>query len=291
MSETVEDPETGTAAAPETPDYEGRARRMGWKPKDEYRGPPGGWRDAKEFVERGENELPVLKERLRKQDQDMGAVLKRLEESREVIADLAERTRKADERAYQRAKAELEAERDRAVEAGDTARFRALERRREELEAEKPKPAPVAQPAAQQADPVVTEWVSENPWFKNPALAAAADGIHRALLQSNPGLTIRQNLDTVTKRIRAAFPEQFPEERATQVEEPEENPRRRGAPDVTASSAPTVPSRAPAKSFRSLPQESKEAYAKFARQMKDGKPGWKPLTEQEWADMYYENEG
>ena len=34
--------------------YEGQAREMGWRPKDEWEGEPEKWRDAKEFVERGE---------------------------------------------------------------------------------------------------------------------------------------------------------------------------------------------------------------------------------------------
>ena len=46
-------------------DTESRARAMGWVPKDQFRGPAENWRDAGEFVRRGEEELPILRERLR----------------------------------------------------------------------------------------------------------------------------------------------------------------------------------------------------------------------------------
>ena len=60
------DPEVQGTEAPEvieneTPEstvqtnpYEGEAREMGWRPKEEWQGEPEKWRDAKEFVERGE---------------------------------------------------------------------------------------------------------------------------------------------------------------------------------------------------------------------------------------------
>ena len=34
--------------------YDKQAREMGWRPKEEWEGEPEKWRDAKEFVERGE---------------------------------------------------------------------------------------------------------------------------------------------------------------------------------------------------------------------------------------------
>ena len=50
-----------------------RARRMGWIPKDEYGGKPDNWRSAKDFIERGENEMPILRERLRARCKGFGS--------------------------------------------------------------------------------------------------------------------------------------------------------------------------------------------------------------------------
>jgi hypothetical protein len=47
------------------PDTEVRARTMGWVPKEEYKGNPDNWRDANEFVRRGEEILPIVQERNR----------------------------------------------------------------------------------------------------------------------------------------------------------------------------------------------------------------------------------
>ena len=40
---------------------ETKAREMGWKPLEEFKGNPDNWRDAEVFVERGEEILPIVR--------------------------------------------------------------------------------------------------------------------------------------------------------------------------------------------------------------------------------------
>lgn len=47
---------------------EGFARRLGWRPREEFRGPQSQWLPVDLFLERVNNEIPVLRERLRYQD-------------------------------------------------------------------------------------------------------------------------------------------------------------------------------------------------------------------------------
>ena len=57
-----------------TQDEIDRATRMGWTDKESYTGPAERWVDAKTFIERGETILPILKDRLRKQDDDLKGI-------------------------------------------------------------------------------------------------------------------------------------------------------------------------------------------------------------------------
>jgi len=54
--EVAEQDTTAAEAAPER-DFEQEARVMGWRPKDEYDGPPGAWKDAQDFIEFRETNL------------------------------------------------------------------------------------------------------------------------------------------------------------------------------------------------------------------------------------------
>ncbi len=45
---------------------EDRAYKMGWVPKDQFKGKPELWRPAEEFVERGETLIPFLNKKIRK---------------------------------------------------------------------------------------------------------------------------------------------------------------------------------------------------------------------------------
>jgi hypothetical protein len=269
-------------------DIEERARKLGWKPKDEYKGPPGGWRDAETFIAQGEQVLPILRERYRKQEKDIEELKGKLALATDTIVDLSERFRTTDQRAFERAKAQLEREREAAVEAGDTAAFRNKERELRELEKQAPKPAPAVRPA--DAPPAVhpdaLEWVRENPWFQSDAdMASFADTFHKTLLQREPGLSIKQNLAKVSAATRAAYPEKFG--RAPRTIDDDDNPARHAPAAVGGSAAPRSPGAPKPRSWDALPQDTKQAYTRYADMLK-GKG--KPLTKEEWAATYWAQE-
>jgi hypothetical protein len=199
------DPDAGGAA----PDLEAKARRMGWKPKSEFRG--DGFVDAEEFVRRGEEELPVLRERLRKQDTqiaEMGQTMKKLVTTQ----------RRQIEKAVEQAVGALRTERRQAIEDGDADRVeeidQQIEERRKELddepgEADDDDPA---DPAKGQEKPVVTEdmkaWYGRNAWFdqrQNPQAFALAV----ATFETAPGTDV-DKLKAVDGEVRKRFPELFP---------------------------------------------------------------------------------
>ena len=54
-----------------TPDYESSAKELGWVKKEHFRGDESKWIDAKEFIERGEAFLPIVKAQNKRMKQDL----------------------------------------------------------------------------------------------------------------------------------------------------------------------------------------------------------------------------
>lgn len=271
---------------------ESRARRMGWRPKDEFRGDPNRWTDATTFVDRGENELPVLRERYRalddrfaKLETTTGETAKemtaRLKAMSSTFDEFREFSKRGEERAYARAKAELEARMAAAVQTADTAQFTvakneldALDRSRAALPppAEKrndpPPPVTVVPP---QLHPDAQAWIGDNHWFnRDPVMTNYAVALHTQLMQDRPGLSMKENLAEVKADIMSRFPEKF------------DNPRRSGAPAVAGSpnATPVKKSKGKYPDFADWPSDAKVAYTKFKAQMPK-------YTTEEYASIYF----
>ena len=273
---------------PEQIAVEDKARRMGWRPKEEYSGPGHKWVEAATFVERGETELPILRERLRKFDDRLASTERELTGTRselreartkiteqsEVLGELRDLSVTAAQRGFQRAQAEIAEKQRRAVAEADTITFERLEREKHDLESTRPvvrpkvetKPeVPATQPQNQagQLSPsetaTITGWINENPWYNaDPELNAVATSLHGLIRSQNPTWSLDDNLAEVKARVVTRYPEKFPGEG-----------RRRAPAAVSASSAP--PPRSTKKTVADLPAEAKEALSKLKRQMPDYK--------------------
>lgn len=315
MSETVAGseaaPAPAPAPAPANPDREARARVMGWKPKEYWRGDPDKWVDADEFLDRGfaspaimVERVQTMSDRLARQERDNQKLSEQFREARDTIGTLTTMMRTSEERAYKRARSELEAERTRAVEAGDTATFSRVDTELRELERTAPQTTtvPVQPPPQQQRtsptrdNPEVQAFYQRNPWYsRDPELTQEADIIHTGLLNARPDMSVAQNLAEVERRLRVYYPDKFREpERAPsppngqavqQHQQQPDNPRRDEPGSVSPSGNASAPRRQQnRRSFANMPQESKVAYAKYKRMLEGH---GEPLTEQEWADDYW----
>lgn len=253
------DTEQQTEGAAET--VEDRARRMGWVPKEEFRGDPSRWVEAGRFVDRAENEMPVLRgtlHRIEKQNKDLKADV---DEARRTMGELSDFYRGAEERAYNRAKRELEGKFREKVGQADVDGADAIRREIEDLPKPPPKREAPKTETKPQIDPVVPAWVNapEQAWYRDDVnMQTEAQAIHAALMTTRPDMTIAQNLGEVRRRMALTYPEKFTNERREQpaaVSDP-----RGGAPRKTNG-----------RTFDDLPPEAKAAYARFAKQI----PGYK----------------
>lgn len=301
-------------ADPQQEAIERRARNMGWRPREEFRGDAERWLPADEYVERGERMLPILQERNRAADRQITELQQQVQQQGMTLQEMLTSARKAEQVGYRRAMQELSAQRTRAVETGDTAAFQAVEQAIRELG---PPPAPPPEPPPQRPqqpqDPTIAAWIRANPWFTqdrvaNVAMIAAMQDAERTM----PGLSVQDHLMEAETVIRRRFPEHFPQPRRApngngtgngtngtrrpmhvqeddnQEEEPVPQPSRRQAPPtVSRSSSEPSPRRVQPRSFEALPRDVQAQYER-QRKMLEGKGD--PLTKQEFAQYYFEQE-
>lgn len=250
--EVIETEEAEAAADPEQPEegeLEARARRLGWAPKDQWRGDPAKWKTAEDFLALSSEKLPVALERLRKQDAELTSVKKQLDVLSKRVVD-------QDKRGYERAMAEIRAGKKQAVADGDTAAFEAFEAKEDELRKAAPEPEPAKKEEPVES-PDITSWKSKNKWFGNKrGMTDTAIGQYNGYFESNSDESMDDEeararaFRFVEKRMRMLYPDEF------------ENPNRRTAPAVNG----VTPKKANGvKTFADLPPDAKAACEKFVR--------------------------
>lgn len=329
QSRTVEE-ETDDDPKPHA-DVERIARANGWKPRTEFKGDPDKWKPADQFVAYGlenpailEDRNKVLAHRLERLErvhgETVGGLKKDLDDTRSTLGTMTEMMRKAEERAYLRAKRDLKQDMERAVETADTATFKQKQAELDDLEKAAPTAAPPPttrtdpppQQQQQQLDPAAKKFYDENPWYPpgpqhDLEMAAFADGIFNAIKAGRPDLGTEEYLKHVTREVKGRFPNKFGRQVTQQNNDDDNGGNRRNrnpdpdddddrAPDVTPSSGSPAPRRnTNRKNFDSMPSDSKAAYNKYAKQIESLREQKgeqiKPLTKEEWAATYYEQDG
>lgn len=193
-----------TPDVPEVSEAESRARAQGWVPKDEWNG-EGKWRDAEEFLDRGE-----LFAKMSDIKRSAQAEIRRTQQAFQVHL---ETVRKAEyNRALTAVRAELrEAKREGDVDAEFAAedKMRAIEA---EHRAQQAEIAQMSQTHSNDPDPAFADWQSRNQWYgpQNPAMQTYADAVGRQIAdQSRGSMSASEILKEVEARVRREFPHKF----------------------------------------------------------------------------------
>ena len=195
-----------------------RARAMGWKPLAEYRGDPRRWTDAEEFIRKGEEELPILRDQSRRMAEKIARFEPELESAKKAAKDALALARSSEQRGYDRAMAEQKAAQRQAVREGDTDAYDAAQAEIDRIEAtrriaeapvEEDEPAPAP---AQEVWPETTAFLAANPWFRSDAqLNASMIGHHDVVVRTRADLTRSQQYALAKKRVAEDFPGRIPE--------------------------------------------------------------------------------
>jgi hypothetical protein len=168
----------------EASQYEKDARAMGWQPEEDWDGPPGKWVDARTFVERGEQILPILrannrkmKEELLTRDKDLATLRESLASANKAISALKKSYSEVTKREVEIALADLREQFKQAREVGDVdlelkvkknldtleGKAAKLEEENEEEEKDDKK----EDKKSEAVSPEFLEWQSKNKWFGN----------------------------------------------------------------------------------------------------------------------------
>ena len=135
------------------------AKSMGWVDEEKFRGDKTKWVDADSFVEKGMNDLPILRERLRSQStkiNDMETDISSFKKYHEATV--------ANE--YSRALKDLQEKERATVEEGDTAEFDKIQKQKQDLAQSHARTAAVG--VAPAVNPLYSSWKDKNKdWFEN----------------------------------------------------------------------------------------------------------------------------
>lgn len=315
------------AAGDDAPDVaeaavEARAREMGWKPLAQYRGPPGRWQPAADFVRRGEEELPIVRDRARRLEEkvnklegEISGLRLTAEEQLTVIKDLRDMGQRANQAGYDRAMKEIKANQRKAVEAGDTAAYDQLVEQAEALAESRPvavAPAPVPPerqdplpaPRAPALTPTTNAFIGENPWFSTDKLLSdtmvafhnevlAERQVTQAALNADPALD-RELLEEAKGRVMERYPERFDPviDMARRAPTPRPTAPRRRAASVAAPTPTSGSQQQPSGTSMKIDSiqdpaeraQAREAFTRTKRQMPD-------YTEAEYMALYSDPHG
>ena len=254
--EEVEDTPEVAKEEPEAPPpadpVEDLAREMGWAPKDQWRGDPDQWKDARTFV---------------RSTADINrSISKEVRELRETTQRLAKTSGAIAEREIARGRAELEARFAEAVEAGDVQAANQARREIDQFE----RTAPIEP----QEHPAVSEFKSRNDWYgKHKGASAIAFAECDRLAQAGV-FDPEAQLVAAEAEVRRRFPELFEEPKA------KDPPKRQ--PVVHNANTRAAPGPKP-KTASALPPAARAAAEDFLRRGRI-----KNLDE--YAKIYFEEE-
>ena len=192
------------------------AGRKGWVPKDQYKGDPAKWVDAKVFLERGEK----FNANLQKEVAALKRQLESFEGTKKAFAKFHEETLARKDAELKEAIAALRVAKSRATAEGEHEEAVAIEDRIELLKEERQavKTVEVEQtqtatsgPGPNPEDPVLLEWIEDgNSWFQDdPALRDYAVTLGENLIKQGTTVRGRKFLDLVRTHMEENFPRKF----------------------------------------------------------------------------------
>jgi hypothetical protein len=205
-------------SAPVQNNSEDEARKLGWRPKEEFDNPEK-WVDAKEYLYRRE-----LMDKIHNQNRNMKRMNEELETYRRSIENVEKIITRREELARQQERETVMRERREAIQNGD---IEAVERLDEKISHLKDEPVKKTQP---DLPPETRDWLKqhESTWFnknslENIEMMDEAARIEERFCKYNPNTSVQDVLDTVEKEIRRKYPHRF------------KNPNLERKPEVEAS--------------------------------------------------------
>lgn len=261
---------------------EERAKLMGWMPKEEFPGDPSRWVDAETFVKRAEEQLPILKSTLSRMERRLAEQNARMVQMQADFQHFMELARKAQEKAYERALAELKERQRQAVDERDLEAFEEANRQYEEMLKKHPavtgqdpmesEAAIRARLAAVEAEKraAFEEWVADNPWYgKDVEMTNYAWEVNNMLARTYPDMPVREALKEITRQVMERF-------------KGKGGGRPKPVSGVEEPSGAAVATTKKGKTYADLPPEAKEVCDRFVKS--------RTMTREQYVKTFFEAE-
>jgi len=224
-----------------------RALKSGWRPKEEYTGPPGKWKDYDEFNAVGDKIAGRLNSKiddLSAQNQTQHEMIKKLVRAQ---GEIAKQTREATIK-------ELKAQRREAIEERDVDTVEALDQEIDKVSSAEPDLEFEDEPQKQEIDSEVAAFIDEEKhWFNssNPKMCEYAIGIESLERKTEPDASS----ELIMRRVKAAVVKKFPDKFAR---------RKRAHAPVEAGSTPKG-GKGRKNSFADYPEEVRQLARQFEK--------------------------
>lgn len=264
--EVIEEPEKSKEV-----EFEQRARIQGWVPEDEFRGDKERWITAKDFVERADHMMPILKSVNAKHERKILKLEKDLKEQKELSKKMIKIHGKYSTDLHDSRISDIKARKLAAVEAGETDLYKTLEDEESKIE----KPEVIAEPEEEiiptkTKNPDVVRWEQENAhWYgEDTELTEYAEIIAEKMAKGGHsyGDDSYGFCNAVKAKVKTMFPNKFTAPGATGGSGPDEpNTRGAEAPKTKGKTWNDLPADAKAQcanNIASIPNYTKEKYIK-----------------------------
>lgn len=199
---------------------ESKAHALGWRSKDEFSGDPEKYTDAKTFLSKANENIPMLRENYRKIDMQNQKFQAELESLKKQISSTSQRLEDAERRGYERAVKDIEEQQRRAALTGDLEQYDRLQEQKRALASSSAQPS---QPENKQGEPLpvadqiaLEVFQSTNPWFRNDAELNEEMSVYVLGVKSrNPNMPMSEILEKAKAKVIKANPEKFGEMKRT----------------------------------------------------------------------------
>ncbi|WP_441235651.1 hypothetical protein [Bradyrhizobium sp. 930_D9_N1_4] len=290
------------------PDEVEKAKTMGWKEPKEWKGnpPKNGFVKAKEYLERAETVIPIMRaenKKLKDELNEARADLKSFkEETNKTVAKMAQMSKVALDRQRTQLEDKYSAAIEAATEVGDKEQVRKLRQAEREdlkkfdeaseIKEEKAEDAKKDVNGALPKDvqDTIGAWIADNTWYTTDAeMQALANAHHGRLLKDKPGLSLAENLEETRKYVAKRFSEKFA---AAEEDEPEEEEKPRASRVEGGSRSSGGASRT---KYSQLPADAKSQCDKFIKEdglfLEKGETAEKDLAKarERYAAQYLES--
>lgn len=192
---------------------ESKAHALGWRPKEEFNGDPANFTDAKTFLAKANDNIPMLRENYRKVEAQNQRFQEQLEAMNKQIMATSKRLEDAERRGYERAVKDIEAQQRVAAMSGDLEKYDELQQRKDALASEPTKTAPQNQGGNEfTTEDMIALQVFQNlnPWFRqDPELNEDMSSFVMGIRTRNPNMSMSEVLEKAKAKTVKANPEKF----------------------------------------------------------------------------------